>query len=294
MKSSHSPHAAKHWCFTLNNPDVLPSAVTEALSPHTEYLIFQEEEGENHTRHFQGYFILTTKKRLTFLKKLLPRAHYESARGTLSQNRAYCSKEEGRLSGPYETGSVPSKSSSVHQLDFQRAVQSGMCSSSLWEHHFQLMLKHYRAVSAYRVDTQQVHRSRPSCFIFFGPAGIGKSRLARDVYPFAYFKDVASKWWDGYEGQPVVVFDDFYGGIQLSTLLRVLDFGPCLVEFKGGYIPLSAEVFVFTSNDHPRDWYAPRSSRAIEGLRRRFTEFSSIYTRESLQDSWRKVSYDLY
>lgn len=50
------------WCFTLNNPveEALPAIIEEAATslqdmfrPHVTYMVFQLEQGENGTPHFQ-------------------------------------------------------------------------------------------------------------------------------------------------------------------------------------------------------------------------------------------------
>lgn len=292
---SHMPkilsHPAKHWCFTLNNPTLNHEALSALFSGITSFLIFQREKGENNTTHFQGYFILQRKQRLSALKKLLPRAHFEVARGTPHDNILYCSKEDTRVSGPYQSGSPPARSKSDSLSLFERDVKRGLSIEELWEHHFSFMLRYHKSISSFRLATGQVSRGRPSVFIFFGAAGIGKSHIVRESYPEAYYKDVTSKWFDGYSGQSVIVFDDFYGGIQLTSLLSLIDYGKVALEFKGGYVPIVAETFVFTSNDPPERWYHSTTSGALKGWRRRLKEFSQVYTRFSLEDEWERIYY---
>ncbi len=57
----------------------------------------------------QGYVVLKKKSRLSALKKLLPRAHWEIREGTHDQARAYCMKEETRTKEPYEWGDPPAQ-----------------------------------------------------------------------------------------------------------------------------------------------------------------------------------------
>lgn len=82
------------WCFTINNyvdedgeeetfPDLLCS-----------YLIEAHEMSETGTPHIQGFAYLKTKMRLSELKKICPKAHFEGAKGTPYQNYLYCAKGE--------------------------------------------------------------------------------------------------------------------------------------------------------------------------------------------------------
>lgn len=85
---------------------------------------------------------------------------------------------------------------------------------------------------------------------------MGKSRRAHEELPDAYVKDPRTKWWNGYFGEKDVIIDDFGpGGVDINHLLRWFDRYKCLVENKGGMLPLLADKFVVTSNFHPSDVY---------------------------------------
>lgn len=90
-------HAAKRWCFTLNNytPLELTSLIDSAGT--YQYLCFGRERGDNNTPHLQGYFVLKKKLRLNNVKQLpgLSRAHFEkqSPNSTNEQAADYCKKD---------------------------------------------------------------------------------------------------------------------------------------------------------------------------------------------------------
>jgi len=92
-------HRAKRWCFTLNNPTA--NEVQHVIAFATQeprlcdYLVFGRELSSTGTPHLQGYVIFTTAHRLRAAKQSLgsDRFHLQVARGTPSQNRTYCTKE---------------------------------------------------------------------------------------------------------------------------------------------------------------------------------------------------------
>jgi len=100
---------ARAWCFTENDNysvwALRPALIHEGLPKGIRYLVFQVEKGEKGHEHIQGYVELTTAQRMTWLKaNLTPTAHFEKRRGTREEARAYCMKEDTRISGPYEFG----------------------------------------------------------------------------------------------------------------------------------------------------------------------------------------------
>lgn len=83
---------SRNWCFTLNNPEQDLSLLKNNLLVKT--LIYNLELGEEElTLHYQGYIELCQPRALTYLKQLIPRAHFEPRKGTRQQAIWYCLKD---------------------------------------------------------------------------------------------------------------------------------------------------------------------------------------------------------
>lgn len=97
---------ARHWCFTVNNPTAEDGEFLEKAHKEGKisYLVAGQEIGTEGTPHIQGYVVLAKKLSLAGVKKLLPRAHLEQARGTPQENYNYCSKQDKE---PLELGERP-------------------------------------------------------------------------------------------------------------------------------------------------------------------------------------------
>lgn len=90
-KSQDSPSC--HWNFTLNNWTVPEYSEFESwCKAECDIYIIGKEKGEEGTPHLQGYFKLKKKQRLTSLKKVNKRAHYEKARDA-QKSFDYCMKD---------------------------------------------------------------------------------------------------------------------------------------------------------------------------------------------------------
>jgi len=158
-------------------------------------------------------------------------------------------------------------------------VDEGAPTLQIWEANFGSMVRYHKSIQEYKRMRDPPRDAVPVIIIFWGPSGCGKTRRARRDFPGAYWKTVTN-WWDGYDGETVVVFDEFDGSkYKFRELLQVLDSSPMLVEVKGGTRNLRATTFVFTTNTAPWFWYDPRSVRVEwpqSPLRRRLDEWGAL------------------
>lgn len=93
----------QNWTFTL--PNYTEAELDQISNWDSKYLIYGFETcPKTGTPHLQGYVVWNCVKRLSTLKRLNNRVHWEVAKGNHEQNIRYCSKEDRT---PYEKGERP-------------------------------------------------------------------------------------------------------------------------------------------------------------------------------------------
>lgn len=272
------PTPRKSYCFTLNNyTEDEYTAYCRTCEDESCYAIIGRETGESGTPHLQGYIRFTRAYRFATIKnRLLPRSHIEVARGSPRSNRDYCSK-----SGTFrEFGNLPADGEGGTTRDalataFRGAAglgHVGVCEFADANPGTFLFSGHNLLRNFWTLQ-RPIPRPDINCRWYYGAPGVGKSRRAHDELPEAYIKEPRTKWWNGYFGEKEVIIDDFGpGGIDINHLLRWFDRYKCMVENKGGMLPLKADTFVITSNFHPADVYKDKDGAQhpqTEALERR-------------------------
>lgn len=272
--------SARCWTFTLNNyTEQEYTKIKEfGSSQNVTYLIVGKEVcPSTSTPHLQGYVYLKQRKRLAQLKDLLsPRVHLEKAKGTPEQNRTYCSKD-----GEYiECGLLPTGQGKRSDLLLvKNAIDEGLPRDEIRDRYFAVYARHYRFFDSYISDKLQPRQWKTKNIVYWGKTGTGKTK---QVYTFhsldEVYKHTGERWFDGYTGQPVVLFDDFTGAVfPLSYLLQLMDRYPMRVPIKGGFVEWIPKIIYFTSNINPEDWYQGAIQEHRNALKRRIsvtTEFT--------------------
>jgi len=254
--------------------------------PDCTYCVYQLELGDETSRlHYQGYMEFTGKKRYNWVQNNcegMEGAHLEVRRGTMEEARNYAMKHDTRLDGPWEWGAPkPGQGSRSDLIAVRRAIDQGHPMAYIADNFFGSFLRYERGLrSYYRLKSRG--RDWPmEIIIIVGPSGTNKSRWARDNAGDSVFWKDGSKWWDGYEGQHTVVWDEFYGHCcPYSVLLRILDRYPLAIEIKGGFQNFVSKRIIFTTNQDPSEWYnAERTHQVswiLNPLHRRIEEFGRV------------------
>lgn len=261
LDSMSNQSRSTNWCFTVNNPSEDEILLPQSWDPELyKYLVYQLETGENGTPHLQGYVSFVNQKRFSEFRKFFldERAHIAVAKGNAKQNRAYCTKSEGRLQGPWEFGSLPSQGKRTDLMQCKELLDSGATLKELSEQYFSQFVRYSKAFKEYTLLHAPQRDWEMDIQVVYGPTGTGKSRYCAENYPGAFWKSKNSgvqQFWDGYNSEEVIIIDEFYGWFSWDYLLRLTDRYPFSLDVKHGTVPLAARTIVFTSNKHPREWY---------------------------------------
>ena len=275
---------SRSWCFTANNytPELL-ERIRGSVAQASSFLCFQPERGETGTPHLQGFIHFSNPRALGGLTKLFGRGvHFESMRGTVDQAIDYCSKEDSRDSDAgfafEEFGIKPvGQGLRTDILRLANMVQEGKRMRDVADEAPDVYVKFHKGLAALSSLYQEKRAEPPSVYWFWGPTGTGKTRAAYSeaeaIGEVPYFKMSTNKWWDGYEGQAVVIIDDYRCDFStFAELLRLLDRYPMKVETKGGTVEFIATHIYITTPKTPVDTWATRSVEDVAQLTRRITE----------------------
>jgi len=283
---------SRAWVYTLFSTDGNPQVPD--LPGNCQYHVFQYEVCPTTGKtHIQGYLYFQDAKSDKTLEKFLPGAYKQPRHGTHDEAREYSMKaatrapaEDGYEPGPFEFGQPPAQGTRTElSLACQTAQEKGLQAAA--QEYPETFVKFHRGLAALLVHTAPPPRVPPKVTVLIGSPGSGKTRYAYDLDPALYTPMIGNgMWFDGYDGQKTVLFDDFYGEIPYSFLLRLLDRYPLQVPIKGGSAHWTPTHIILTSNKEVTSWYADTAalSRRISEIIYKDLEPPQPRVTASLQD----------
>lgn len=275
---------SRRWCFTEQNEEKFAEwrrrLVGDLEWPTgrggggiLSYCVGQLEScPETGKRHLQGYCELKRPQRLSWLRSnLSDSAHWEKAMGSRDQARDYCRKDDTRVSaegvdpGPWEWGEFQSggqgKRSDLEVI--AKRIHDGATIREVADEYPKEFIKHHKGFMAYKAINQKGRSFRKPhrVELHYGPPGCGKTWTVWEKYDpdeegHLYSKPPNSRWFDSYDGQDVVLFDDFNTGwFSRDEFMQYMDRYHVLVQNKGGHYPLCNSTTVITTTTLPERWY---------------------------------------
>lgn len=289
---------SRSWCFTyhLGHEDHY-EALLENLE--CEYLVFGRETCPTTGRqHLQGYVEFKHQKTMSAVKAWMAnnQLHLEKRSGTAKEAADYCKKGEqshaewkefqetgpnfGKNASFFEKGEIskdPKEGGSLEKDRWQRAKEAAK-EGRFDDIDDEIYMRHYSTIKKIRLDSIQSKATLDGEFEnewFVGPSGSGKSKTARDENPDAFDKDPKERWWDGYNGEDVVLIDDFdkYQKAQGGDLKRWSDRYSFPATVKGGYMHIRPKKIVVTSQYYPYQIWDDQETLDAIGRRFKIREF---------------------
>lgn len=232
------------------------------------------------TPHLQIYMALNTCMRLPGLLKIMKsttiqdRAHWERVR-SVEHAKQYCMK-----TGTYQTSGQEDQQGKRSDLEAACSIVISSGVQGVVENMPALFVKYHRGLDALsgRMRVQQEAFLVPKVYILWGDSGAGKTRAAYDMDPTLFPVPVpwvagGQVWFDGYEGQKTLLFDEFDGWAPYKNLLMICDGRPMKVPVKGGHAWKNWDKVIICSNYEWRTWWPFQYEKDnCVALKRRVTE----------------------
>lgn len=256
-----SPIRGTHWTFTS-----FKSSKPDFDEKTMRYMVYQKEKcPKTGKEHFQGYVQFLLKKTMTSAKKALndEKVHLDLARADSESNKAYCTKEESRIDGPWEFGKSADQGT---RTDLEAAAELAM-KNDMKAIEPTTYVKFHRGLHALRnlhvtPETREIRVT-----VIWGETGVGKSHMAHELAGKEAYWKPAGQWWDDYNGEKTVVIDDFDPKENSeSTVLRWMDKWPLRVPVKGGFVAYGCERLIMTSHYAPETWFPEREKEVMRRI----------------------------
>ncbi len=206
---------------------------------------------------------------LTGIKKLFPGCHIEAMKGSIEQNRKYCSKESELT----ELGVCPAPGKRTDLLDCMADIRAGKRKRDCMEEHAVCYARHVRFMNEYRQCVEKDERAGwrdVHVQLSWGRTNTGKTRAAMLEDPY---KIQAShmQWFDNYEGESTLLINEYNNDCQVTTMLALLDGYRLRLPIKGGFTYANWDKVIVTTNLEPDELHPLAKPEHRRALFRRIT-----------------------
>lgn len=199
-----------------------------------KYSCFQIEKGGNcETTHIQGFVTLKTPMTWSTFKNYFPCSHFNKCISSNTHCRQYCSKIDTRIEGPFEDGEFAEERSRTDVKQFLDMVKLGVDEDEIQSLFPSLYLREFSKLEKIRnksifKEFKTKYRKLEVIYLY-GPPRTGKTSYVEKEYGYGNFYSVSSYDrgpFDNYNGEKVIVFDEYESQIKISQMNQLIDGHP--------------------------------------------------------------------
>lgn len=305
--AGNNPVSSRKWQVTINNPlekgfthDRIIEIMSGVRGKSLYWCMCDEEGDECETLHTHIFIYRRGAFTWQQINDLFPDCHRDNCYGTPKENRAYILKDGEKFNKDesghynyvdsngkshvginftdtfYEFGVIPDEHQGVSSSSVQivQMIKDGASNDEIIDEvasAYKDIEKIERVRSMYR-DKKFSHMWRElEVTYIFGKTGSGKTRGVMDKYGYenCYRVTDYKHPFDTYDGQDVLIFEEFRGGLKHGDMLNYLDGYPILLPCR--YFNRQAcytKVFILT-NIPPEEQYTNVDKESRAALWRR-------------------------
>lgn len=263
----------KTWTFTLNN--YTNNDIQLIKDWEKNYLIFGKEVGESGTPHLQGVITFKKANRLSALKKLHNRIHWEPCK---ERNAAinYCMKEMD-----YEIQDNNNQGERTDLAHCKQMIDNGKDMYDIAQEHFGDFVRYYKSFDRYRIlkrkrEMMDAPHQEKEVIWMYGPSGVGKSyKWHNELKGTSFYKCAVNNSgklsFEDYDSEETLLIDEYRGQFPLWQLLEIT--GPYVIKLPGRNVsPVSSfNKVIILSCKNPLEVYENVKDENLFQLIRRCT-----------------------
>lgn len=272
-------NATRYWCIEINNPvehGFTREKILDILQNGAKinYFCISDEVGKEGTPHCHIFACWNSAMRFQSLKNKFPTAHLDpkSNKSTFEECRNYVFKE-GKWEGTekeetnikeshYEFGELPENNQGKRTdlEDLYDMIKEGKSNFQIFEENpnFITMIdKIDRIRTTIQEESIRTKWRDVSVTYIWGQTGTGKTRYVMEKYGYDKVYRVTDYQhpFDGYQGEDVILFEEFRSSLRVEDMLKYLDGYPVQLSCRyANKQALFTKVYICTNIDL-RDQY---------------------------------------
>jgi hypothetical protein len=248
--------AARDFAFVINNPKISEQELYNHLENrvNVRYFVFVREKGDNGTEHYQGYIEFSKPKKFSLVKKYFSEeqigtnAHISEriyARLTcvkyVKKEDKFADKAHTRIGKIYEYGDFAKSGQRNDLIDMVEMKRQGATDLEIFETYPYQAARYGKFVTSKAMehkekDFKAQYRENLEVYYIHGATRTGKTRFVFDKHGYenVYQNEgyEYGKWFDGYEGQDILLLDEYRTSLGFGFLLKLLDGHPLKIQCR--------------------------------------------------------------